>query len=48
MVYGDRLTQLRSVEDRLVFGRSNARNDDRHYIGRVGLSSPDREPIPTD
>lgn len=28
----NRLTQLRSVEDRL-FGRLDAKNGDRHYIG---------------
>lgn len=47
-MYENRLTQLRSVEDRLVFGRLDAKNDDRHYIGRIGLSSPDHEPILTD
>ena len=25
-----------------------AKNGDRHYIGRIGLSSPDHEPILTD
>ena len=47
-MYENRLTQLRSVEDRLVFGRLDAKNGDRHYIGRIGLSSPDHEPILTD
>ena len=37
-MYENRLTQLRSVEDRLVFGRLDAKNGDRHYIGRIGLS----------
>ncbi len=32
-MYENRLTQLRSVEDRLVFGRLDAKNGDRHYIG---------------
>jgi DNA helicase IV len=47
-MYEDRLTQLRSVEDRLVFGRIDATNGKRHYIGRIGLSSTDHEPILTD
>ena len=47
-MYENRLTQLRSVEDRLVFGRLDAKNGDRHYIGRIGLSSPDHEPTLTD
>lgn len=47
-MYENRLTQLRSVEDRLVFGRLDARDGSRHYIGRIGLSSTDHEPILTD
>lgn len=47
-MYENRLTQLRSVEDRLVFGRLDAKDGKRHYIGRIGLSSPDHEPILTD
>ncbi|NMM92943.1 HelD family protein [Bifidobacterium oedipodis] len=47
-MYENRLTQLRAVEDRLVFGRLDASNGERHYIGRIGLSSEDHEPILTD
>ncbi|KFI93363.1 ATP-dependent DNA helicase [Bifidobacterium saguini DSM 23967] len=47
-MYEDRLTQLRSVEDRLVFGRLDSKDGTRHYIGRIGLSSTDHEPILTD
>ena len=47
-MYEDRLTQLRSVEDRLVFGRLDSQGGTRHYIGRIGLSSTDHEPILTD
>lgn len=47
-MYEDRLTQLRSVEDRLVFGRLDAKDGTRRYIGRIGLSSSDHEPILTD
>ena len=47
-MYENRLTQLRSVEDRLVFGRLDAKDGRRHYIGRIGLSSTDHEPILTD
>ena len=47
-MYEDRLTQLRSVEDRLVFGRLDAKDGTRRYIGRIGLSSTDHEPILTD
>ena len=47
-MYEDRLTQLRSVEDRLVFGRLDSQDGTHHYIGRIGLSSTDHEPILTD
>lgn len=47
-MYEDRLTQLRSVEDRLVLGRLDSQDGTRHYIGRIGLSSTDHEPILTD
>ena len=39
-MYENRLTQLRSVEDRLVFGRLDAKNGDRHYIGRIRPVEP--------
>lgn len=47
-MYEDRLTQLRAVEDRLVFGRLDETDGTRRYIGRVALSSADHEPILTD
>ncbi|MEK0306869.1 HelD family protein [Bifidobacterium favimelis] len=47
-LYEDRLTQLRAVEDRLVFGRLDDRDGDRRYIGRIGLSDRGHEPILTD
>ncbi|OZG63515.1 ATP-dependent DNA helicase [Bifidobacterium lemurum] len=47
-MYEDRLTQLRAVEDRLVFGRLDDEQGARRYIGRVGLSSESHEPILTD
>lgn len=47
-MYEDRLTQLRAVEDRLVFGRIDSTAGERRYIGRIGLSSEDHEPILTD
>ncbi|MFT9008881.1 MAG: AAA family ATPase [Bifidobacterium sp.] len=47
-LYEDRLAQLRSVEDRLVFGRLDSAKGDHRYVGRIGLSSEDHEPILTD
>lgn len=47
-MYEDRLTQLRAVEDRLVFGRLDTAAGERRYIGRIGLSSEEHEPILTD
>lgn len=47
-MYEDRLTQLRAVEDRLVFGRLDNADRQRRYIGRIGLSDADHEPILTD
>ncbi|WEV72853.1 AAA family ATPase [Bifidobacterium sp. ESL0790] len=47
-LYEDRLTQLRAVEDRLVFGRIDDTTGKKRYIGRVGLSSAEHEPILTD
>jgi DNA helicase IV len=47
-MYEDRLTQLRAVEDRLVFGRLDDVQGERRYIGRIGLSSERHEPILTD
>ncbi|WP_288272866.1 AAA family ATPase [uncultured Bifidobacterium sp.] len=47
-MYEDRLAQLRAVEDRLVFGRLDDAAGTRRYIGRIGLSDADHEPILTD
>lgn len=47
-MYEDRLTQLRGVEDRLVFGRIDNDKGEKRYIGRMGLSSENHEPILTD
>ncbi|MDF7664158.1 AAA family ATPase [Bifidobacterium sp. ESL0763] len=47
-LYEDRLTQLRAVEDRLVFGRIDDTTGNKRYIGRMGLSSREHEPILTD
>ncbi|WEV69795.1 AAA family ATPase [Bifidobacterium sp. ESL0775] len=47
-MYEDRLTQLRGVEDRLVFGRIDNDKGEKCYIGRMGLSSENHEPILTD
>jgi DNA helicase IV len=47
-LYEDRLAQLRSVEDRLVFGRLDLLDGDSQYIGRIGLSDDAQEPLLTD
>lgn len=47
-MYEDRLTQLRGVEDRLVFGRLDTDKGDKQYIGRIGLSDESHKPILTD
>lgn len=47
-MYEDRLTQLRAVEDRLVFGRLDNTEGTRRYIGRIGLLSENHDPILTD
>lgn len=47
-MYEDRLTQLRAVEDRLVFGRLDNEQGQRRYIGRMGLLSQTHDPILTD
>lgn len=47
-MYEDRLTQLRAVEDRLVFGRLDNTAGEHRYIGRIGLSNESHEPILTD
>jgi DNA helicase IV len=35
--YGERLAQLRSAEPALCFGRLDLRDDERRYIGRIGI-----------
>ena len=40
--------QLRAVEDRLVFGRLDDVHGAHRYIGRIGLSDENHEPILTD
>ncbi|KAA8819687.1 ATP-dependent DNA helicase [Bifidobacterium rousetti] len=47
-MYEDRLTQLRAVEDRLVFGRLDDSAGGRRYIGRIGLTDEAHKPILTD
>lgn len=47
-LYEDRLQQLRGVQDRLVFGRLDSDNGQRRYIGRIGVSSANHEPLLTD
>ncbi|MBD3690251.1 AAA family ATPase [Nanchangia anserum] len=43
--YGDQAHRLDNVEDRLVFGRLDTADADTRYIGRVGLSGADHEPL---
>lgn len=47
-MYEDRLTQLRAVQDRLVFGKLDTDEGDSRYIGRIGISSEEHEPMLTD
>ncbi|WP_026181774.1 HelD family protein [Alloscardovia criceti] len=47
-MYEDRLYQLRSVEDRLVFGRLDTEDNKQLHIGRIGLQSEDHEAIVVD
>ncbi len=47
-LYEDRLAQLDSVEERLVFGRLYLRGGDSLYVGRIGLSDDRRVPLLTD
>src|SRR5699024_2697288 len=47
-LYEDRLAQLNAVEDRLVFGRLDLRDGQRQYIGRLGISDEDHQPMLTD
>ncbi|WP_165496256.1 HelD family protein [Alloscardovia theropitheci] len=47
-MYEDRLYQLRSVEDRLVFGRIDTDDNQQLHIGRIGLQSENHEAILVD
>ena len=47
-LYEDRLAQLNSVEDRLLFGRLDLRDGQRRYIGRIGISDAEHQPLLTD
>ncbi|WP_022873630.1 HelD family protein [Nesterenkonia alba] len=47
-MYEDRLAQLNAVDDRLVFGRLDLDNGDCRYIGRIGLTSADRQRLMLD
>ena len=47
-LYSDRLAQLDSVEDRLVFGRLDLRDGERRYVGRLGISDAEHAPMLTD
>lgn len=46
--YEDRLAQLNSVDERLVFGRLDTTDGDRHYVGRLGLATEDHERLVLD
>ncbi|WP_368410624.1 AAA family ATPase [Kocuria sp.] len=46
--YEDRLAQLNSVDERLVFGRLDTRGDERHYVGRLGLATEDHRRLVLD
>lgn len=49
--YQDRLAQLNSVDNRLVFGRLDAVDDDgghTRYIGRIGLATEDHQRLMVD
>ncbi|HIY25274.1 MAG TPA: AAA family ATPase [Candidatus Brachybacterium merdigallinarum] len=47
-LYEDRLALLRSVARGVVFGRLDTDEGDRHYIGRIGLFTPEREQLLVD
>jgi DNA helicase IV len=47
-LYEQRLSQLRAVEDRLVFGRFDMVDAGRRYVGRIGLSDDDRRQLLVD
>lgn len=47
-LYEDRLAQLESVEDRLVFGRLDLDDGARRYVGRIGLTDANHDTLLTD
>ena len=47
-MYEDRLAQLESVEDRLVFGRLDLHDTTRRYVGRIGLTDAEHDTLLTD
>lgn len=47
-MYEDRIAQLESVEDRLVFGRLDLDDGQRRYVGRIGLTDAEHNPLLTD
>lgn len=47
-LYEERLTQLRAVQDRLVIGRLDTDAGEQRYIGRLGLSDQQHNPMLTD
>lgn len=47
-LYEDRLAQLNAVDDRLVFGRLDLDSEETRYIGRIGLSTEDRQRLMVD
>lgn len=47
-LYEDRLALLRAASHNVVFGRLDTDDDARHYIGRIGLFTPEREQLLVD
>lgn len=47
-MYEDRLAQLNAVDDRLVFGRLDLDGGDCRYIGRIGLTTAERQRLMLD
>ncbi|MCC5674074.1 AAA family ATPase [Kocuria rhizophila] len=46
--YEDRLAQLNAVDERLVFGRLDTTEGERHYVGRLGLATEDHRRLVLD
>ncbi|GAB2549508.1 HelD family protein [Brachybacterium huguangmaarense] len=47
-LYEDRLALLRTASQNVVFGRLDTDDAARHYIGRIGLFTPEREQLLVD